>query len=69
MMRDLVARAPDSAQVAGVAFAEVRIEEREIQSISVKNGVVDSLIDDGVGAICVPALPIGRSRFSSATRF
>lgn len=42
-LRDLVLRAVDSAQAAGASFVEVRLEEREIQSISVKNGIVDSL--------------------------
>jgi TldD protein len=43
-MRDLVLRGLDSAQAAGAAFAEIRLEEREIESISVKNGVVDALV-------------------------
>ena len=42
-MQDFAKRALDSALAAGASFAEARFEDREVQSVSVKNGVVDSL--------------------------
>lgn len=44
-MRDLVERGLDSAQAAGATFAEARFEEWETQSVSVKNGVVNALLN------------------------
>ncbi|MSQ23170.1 MAG: TldD/PmbA family protein [Chloroflexi bacterium] len=51
-MQDFVKRALDSSEAAGATFAEVRIEDREVQGVSVKNGVVDSLLtrsSQGIG--------------------
>ena len=63
-MRDLVLRALDSAQVAGASFAEVRVEERETQSISVKNGVVVSLASKGSQGFGIRVLADGSWGFA-----
>lgn len=45
-MRELAERALNVAQTRGATFADVRIEERRSQSISVKNGAVDALLQN-----------------------
>lgn len=42
-MRDLAHRALDLAQTQGATYADVRIVEQQIQSIAVKNGVIERL--------------------------
>src|SRR2546423_1013552 len=43
-------RALNVAQLRGASFAEIRIEDRRTQSISVKNGAVDALLtEEGQG--------------------
>src|SRR5262245_16846629 len=37
-------RALSMAQLRGASFAEVRVEERRVESLSVKNGIVDALL-------------------------
>jgi TldD protein len=43
-MREFAERALGVAQTRGATFAEIRIEERKVQTISVKNGAVDALL-------------------------
>ena len=45
-MRDYARRALDLAQLRGASFADVRFEERRVQSISTKNGAVDALLEE-----------------------
>lgn len=51
-MRELAERALDTARLRGAAYADVRIERRRVQTISVKNGRVEALsetFDQGFG--------------------
>lgn len=45
-MRDLAERALSVALLRGASFAEIRIDDRRTQSISVKNGAVDALLNE-----------------------
>jgi TldD protein len=45
-MNDAAERALNTAEVRGASYADVRIERREAQSITVKNGLVEALSDD-----------------------
>ncbi len=42
-MRDFARRALDVAQLRGATYADIRIEDRRVESISVKNGMVEAL--------------------------
>jgi TldD protein len=46
MVRDLAERALNVAQLHGAAYADIRVEERAIQSVSVKNGALDGLLEE-----------------------
>ena len=45
-MQEHAARALNTAEVLGASYADIRIERRESQSLTVKNGHVDALSDD-----------------------
>ncbi|MBI4213743.1 MAG: TldD/PmbA family protein [Chloroflexi bacterium] len=65
-MRDLAKRALDSAEVAGASFAEIRFDDREVQSVSVKNGVVNSLVTRASQGFGVRVIADGAWGFASS---
>src|SRR5262245_22306306 len=67
-MQDLAARALDTAQVLGASYADVRVERRESQSITVKNGHVDGLSDDTSQGFGVRVVVDGGWGFASSAR-
>ncbi len=67
-MKDLAARALDTAQVRGASYADVRVERRESQSITVKNGHVEALSDDVSQGFGVRVIADGAWGFASSSR-
>jgi predicted Zn-dependent protease len=43
-LRELAERALNLAQVQGVTYADIRLEERRVESVSIKNGAIDTLV-------------------------
>ena len=41
-MRDLIERALDAAERGGASYADVRVVERETESLTVKNGALEA---------------------------
>jgi TldD protein len=67
-MRDLIHRSLNLAQVRGASYADVRVVERQTQSIGVKNGIVESLADDGTLGFGVRVIVNDAWGFSSSNR-
>ena len=65
-MRDLMERALDSAEVKGATYADVRLVAREIQDITVKNGVVQELEQNSTQGFGVRVLAGGSWGFASS---
>lgn len=65
-MRELTARALNLAQVQGATYADMRIVCREIQSITVKNGVVQQLELDSTQGFGVRVIADGAWGFASS---
>lgn len=65
-MRDYAQRALNGAQVLGASFADVRFEDRRVQSISTKNGVVDALLTEESQGFGVRALVDGAWGFAAS---
>src|SRR3954447_4043155 len=65
-VRDLVDRALNTAQVRGANFADIRIEERRVQSVSVKNGAVDALLDEELQGFGVRVIADGAWGFAAS---
>ena len=66
-MRELAERALNVAQVRGATYADVRIEERRIESLSVKNGAVETLITEEEQGFGVRAIADGAWGFASGS--
>jgi TldD protein len=65
-LRDFARRALDVAQLRGATYADVRIEERLVQSISVKNGVVEALLTEESQGFGVRVLANGAWGFAAS---
>src|SRR4051794_23672722 len=67
-MRDLTDRALDTATQAGAAYADIRIEQRRHQVISVKNGGLDGISNDRSQGFGIRVLVDGAWGFASSSR-
>ncbi len=67
-MRELTQRAIDTATQAGASYADIRIEHRQRQVVSVKNGNLDAVSDDRTQGFGVRALVNGAWGFASSSR-
>ncbi|MFN0074759.1 MAG: TldD/PmbA family protein [Chloroflexota bacterium] len=67
-MREFTDRAIDTATQSGASYADVRIEHRRHQVISVKNGSLDGISDDRTQGFGVRALVNGSWGFASSSR-
>jgi len=67
-MRELTQRAIDTATQAGASYADIRIEHRQRQVVSVKNGNLDGVSDDRTQGFGVRALVNGAWGFASSSR-
>lgn len=65
-MRDLALRALDLAQVLGASYADIRLERRETQTVTVKNGRVEALVDEESHGFGVRVLVGGAWGFASS---
>jgi TldD protein len=65
-VRDFVQRALDVAQGRGASFADVRIEDRRVQSISTRNGAVDALLEEDSQGFNVRVLVDGAWGFAAS---
>jgi TldD protein len=66
MMRELTDRALNLAQVQGATYADIRIVGRDVQEISVKNGVVQELSLDSSQGFGVRVIADGAWGFASS---
>ena len=67
-MHEYVQRALDVAQGRGASFADVRTEERRVQSISTKNGAVDALLEEESQGFNVRVLVDGAWGFAASAK-
>jgi len=67
-MRELTDRALNLAQVQGATYADMRIVEREVQDITVKNGVIQELALDRSQGFGVRVIVQGAWGFASSHR-
>ena len=67
-MRDLVMRALDTAKTRGASYADVRVVRSRVQSISMKNRVVEALTDNDEIGFGVRVIARGRWGFASSFR-
>jgi len=66
-VKDLVNRALDAAQRAGAAYADVRVVERETESLTVKNGALESAAAHRTAGVGVRLLVDGGWGFSASS--
>jgi TldD protein len=67
-VRDYTQRVIDVAQGLGASYADVRLETKRVQIVSVKNGVVDALADEESSGFGVRVLVDGAWGFASSAR-
>lgn len=67
-MRDLTARALDTAEALGAEYADIRIEHQESQLVQVKNGAVEGLAEDESQGFGVRVLVDGAWGFAASAR-
>ena len=67
-MRDLLMRALDTAKTRGATYADVRVVRSRVQSISMKNRVVEALTDNDEIGFGVRVIANGRWGFASSFR-
>ncbi|HEY7062389.1 MAG TPA: TldD/PmbA family protein [Chloroflexota bacterium] len=67
-MREYSQRVLDLAQGMGAGYADVRLETRRVQVVSVKNGAVDALADEESSGFGVRVLVDGAWGFASSAR-
>ncbi|HLH25190.1 MAG TPA: TldD/PmbA family protein [Chloroflexota bacterium] len=67
-MRDHSQRVLDLAQGLGASYADVRLETKRVQVVSVKNGAVDALADEESAGFGVRVLVDGAWGFASSAR-
>src|SRR5438552_8751559 len=65
-MKNFVATALNAAQVKGASYADVRLDERVQQDITVKNGQQAAVSDDGGGGVGVRVLVDGAWGFAGS---
>ena len=61
-MKDLAEAALNAAQVKGASYADVRLDERVQQDVTVKNGQLAAVSDDASEGLGVRVLGFGRQR-------
>ena len=64
---ELIDRALDAAQRGGASYADIRLVEREDESLTVKNGALESASTDGSAGFGVRVLVDGAWGFSSSS--
>ncbi|MBI4494237.1 MAG: TldD/PmbA family protein [Chloroflexi bacterium] len=67
-MRDFTNRALDTAQALGAQYADVRVERKEVQSVTVKNGRVEAVSETDEQGFGVRVLVHGAWGFASSAR-
>jgi TldD protein len=67
-LKDLTEHALDAADSAGADYADVRIEQKDLQIITVKNGTVEAVSDERSRGFGVRVLVEGAWGFASASR-
>src|SRR5438094_8777708 len=67
-MKNFVATALNAAQVKGASYADVRLDERGQQDITVKNGQLAAVSDDASAGFGVRVLVDGAWRFAGSAR-
>jgi TldD protein len=66
-VRDLAERALNVGQVRGAAYADVRLEERRVESVSIKNGAIDTLVNEDEQGFGVRVIADGAWGFASGS--
>src|SRR2546430_1356759 len=67
-MKDLVEAALNAAQVKGASYADVRLDERVQQDVTVKNGQLAAVSDDASEGLGVRVLVDGAWGFAGSAR-
>src|SRR3989442_6667530 len=67
-MKDLAEAALNAAQVKGASYADVRLDERVQQDITVKNGLLAAVSDDASEGVGVRVLVDGAWGFAGSAR-
>src|SRR2546423_5864595 len=67
-MKDLAEAALNAAQVSGAGYADVRLDERVQQDITVKNGQLAAVSDDASEGVGVRVLVDGAWGFAGSAR-
>jgi TldD protein len=67
-LKELTDRALDTAEVSGAEYADVRIEQREQQVVSVKNGTVEAITEGQSRGFGVRVLVDGAWGFASSSQ-
>lgn len=67
-MNDLIDRALDAAQRGGASYADIRLVERETESLTVKNGLLESAASDRSEGFGVRTLVDGAWGFAASAR-
>src|SRR2546430_11235982 len=67
-MKDLAEAALNAAQVKGASYADVRLDERVQQDLTVKNGQLAAVSDDATEGLAVRVLVDGAWGFAGSAR-
>lgn len=65
-VKDLATRALDMAQLRGATYADIRLEERRVESVSIKNGALDTLVKEEEQGFGVRVIVDGAWGFASS---
>jgi TldD protein len=67
-VKELIERALDAGERGGAAYVEVRVQERETESLTVKNGALEAAMANATAGFGVRVLVDGAWGFSSSAR-
>ncbi|HEX2884021.1 MAG TPA: TldD/PmbA family protein [Candidatus Limnocylindria bacterium] len=67
-MKDLIERALDAAERGGASYADVRVQERETESLTVKNGALEAVSSNVSAGFGIRVIVDGAWGFSSSAR-
>jgi TldD protein len=67
-VKELIERALDAADRGGAAYVEVRVQERETESLTVKNGALEAAMANATAGFGIRVLVDGAWGFSSSAR-
>ncbi len=67
-MKELIERALDAAERGGASYVEVRVQERESEALTVKNGALEAAIANATAGFGIRVLVGGAWGFSSSAR-